>query len=266
MRKRMLAQSLKSTIVLAMVVTLVGLQWSSVHAFQPVIEWIASIDITPSVPKDHFLVMRREMIAQVLLARVNPREVVHIMSIDSDPEHSVKRMGLSKPSGMLSETAAMLAHIQTLKRPDEIAKPRQPRAPREQEMTTNIAGALAYAKRNSQNLAASRKAGAPGPRWVVNLMTDGKPEGPQTKLPPGPWPTEVQVWFWGVESQHEATLQKWATQDMGIPEEQLHIVRFSDWENVANRLYGRQIGRPQPREEVLKHLLGDSISRVAGRP
>jgi len=80
-------------------------------------------------------------------------------------------------------------------------------------MTTNIAGALAYTKRNSQKIqeerqrvAASGKSLPPAPLWVGNIFTDGKSEGAHTKLPPGPWPAEVQGWFRGVESIHEAAL------------------------------------------------------------
>ena len=56
-----------------------------------------------------------------------------------------------------------------------------------------------------------------------------------------------------------------ATQDMGIPEGQLNIIRLTDWGNVANRIYGAQFGRPHPRQEVLTRLgLGDTVARAAG--
>src|SRR5712691_8272588 len=114
MMKRTVPRRLQR-IALAIVLTLVGGQWSSASAFKPEIVWVACIDVTTSVPKDHFLVMRREMFARLVLAYLNAREEVHICQIDSDPERNVKIMGLSKPSGMLSEIAAMFSYAQTLK-------------------------------------------------------------------------------------------------------------------------------------------------------
>lgn len=216
--------------------------------------------------------MRGQMIPYLVFARLHSREEVHVLPIDSDPEKRVQVMRLSKPSGMDREIAAMFAHVQTLKRPDEASEPRQRKTQREPEITTNIAGALAYTKRLSQTfqterqrVAASGKPLPPATRFVANIFTDGKPEGPQTKLPPGPWPAEVTVWFWGVESIHETSLKKWATADMGLPENQFHIVRFSDWQSIADKVYGPQVGRPNARVEVLKRLgLGDTVARIAG--
>ena len=272
MLHRLLPRPLRMVISLTMALLLPGCGGISLSSFKPATLWIIALDITTSVPKDHFLIMRNDMAAYVILSRLRNREEVHMMPVDSNPENRVRVMQLSKPSGMANEIAAMAAHLQTFKRPDESHNESKRKQKPEAPLTTNIAGVLAYAKRNAQELAQERQRVAasgkplpPAPLVIANLFTDGLPEGPQTPLPPGPWPAEVMVWFWGVEQEHAAALKTWATTKMGLPEAQVHIVRFTDWQTVADKIYGPQIGRPQPNLDILKRLASSkTIAQVAG--
>jgi len=250
MLNRMLSHPLKVYICLAMVMTLLGCQMVGVGQPKPPIIWMTGLDITTSVPKDHFLSMRDKMFPNVVLARVRQRDEVHVMPVDSDPEKGVQVMRLTRNVGMAKEILAFFASIQT-----------QIHQPKSYKGSTNIGGVLAYAKRISLTLQdAHKQAEARGkahtalPRIVANIFTDGKPEGVQTKPLPGPWSAAVTVWFWGVERAYEASLRKWATTEMGLPEAQLRIVRFTDWQTVAAHDFGQHIDRTHPDMEILKRL------------
>ena len=94
---------------------------------------------------------------------------------------------------------------------------------------------------------------------MVSLFTDGKLEGRQTLPQSGPWPSALTVWFWGVEPAQEAPLEQWATGKMGLPETQLNVVRFSDWETVADKIFGQTIGRPYQNVGLIKRLQARTI-------
>jgi hypothetical protein len=52
---------------------------------------------------------------------------------------------------------------------------------------------------------------------------------------------------------------------MGLPEAQVHIVCFTDWQTVADKIYGPQIGRPQPNLDILRRLASTkTIAQVVG--
>jgi hypothetical protein len=222
------------------------------------IVWILGLDITTSVGKDRFVVMRDQMIPHAVLSRLHSRDVVHVMPVNSDPERSVHVTRLVRKVSLDKEIASIVEYIQTRIKYSENPK-----------VMTNIGGILAYAKRLShmlqeerQRTAASGASLPPAPRFVVVIFTDGKPEGVQTKPLQGSWPVELMVWFWGIEGAYEASLKKWATTEMGLPEGQLHIVRFTDWQTAAEQVFGPRINRPYPNMEVLNRLgIGRAIAR-----
>ncbi len=193
--------------------------------------------------------MRDEMLPAIVLARLRHRDEVHILRLDTDPENQVEMLRLTRNVGMGREIAAFFTTVQKINQPSKYRG------------STNIGGILAYAKRISMTLQESAKQaearGKPrpiSPRFVVSIFTDGKPEGIQTQPQQGPWPTQVEVWFWGVEAKHEDALKQWAVTKMQLPEAQLHIVRFIDWQTVVAHTFGRHVGRPHPNTAVLKRL------------
>jgi len=235
---------------LALAMTQLGCGNLTVSTPKAAILWMVGIDITASIPADHFLLTRDQMFPQVILSRVRPRDEIHVVPINTNPEQHVHVTRLVRTAGLDKELAALLTTVQT-----QIVHTQNPK------VMTNIGGVLAYAKRLSTLLqeersraAAQGKAAAPAPRIVVVLFTDGKPEGRQTMPLSGPWPTNVSVWFWGVEPAAEAALTHWATTTMELPETQLHLVRFSDWETVAAQVFGRHVDRPHPNLAFLKRL------------
>jgi hypothetical protein len=226
-----------------------GKEQISINPLSPPIEWIVALDITTSIPSERFRIMRDEMIPAIVLSRVRSRDKVHILAIDSDPEDQVIVQAISgRKVGKETEIATIFTQLQ-----ERIVQPKRYRG------WTNIGGALAYAKRMSQmiegNHTAVKQAHAsiPSSRVVITLFTDGKWEGKQS-LQGGAWPAEVLVWFWGVERSYEASLRKWATQEMGLLDHQFFIVPFSDWQTAADQLFGPRIERPFPDRQVLQQI------------
>lgn len=259
--------------------TLTGCNLVHVEPPDPGMVWVVGLDVTASVPLQKFLVMRQEMIPTLVLARARREDSIHLMPIDSDPEQRLVQATLTRNVALDKEIMPLYEAVQRFKRRDECPPPvkGQPRAAsqlpagcpavtqrpakvtqRPPEMWTNIGGILAYSKRLGLTLqAAHQRAIARGtpappmPRVVVIVLTDGKPEGPQTPLPPGPWPP-VDAWFFGVEPAHIASLETWARTTMGFADP--HISRFADWQNVAATAFGPQIDRPDADADLLKRL------------
>jgi hypothetical protein len=53
---------------------------------------------------------------------------------------------------------------------------------------------------------------------------------------------------------YEARLKQWLITDLGLPEEQLQIVRFSEWQTTAEKVFGPRVGRPLADMGLLKRL------------
>lgn len=215
---------------------------------KPSIQWITALDNTTSIKKDHYIKMRDEMMPEIVLSRLRSRDDIHILPVDSDPEQNVKVIPMSnRRAGVHTEIAAVFDYLRTFNQPQGYRG------------TTNIGGVLAYAKRISQKLEEERKRaeaigrGHPSaPLFVVAIFTDGKLEGRQTRYG-GEWPQNVVVWFFGVDPRYEDHLKKWATGEMGLPEEQLTIVRMSDWKTMK-KVFGQRIDRPYEDQQVLQAL------------
>jgi len=182
--------------------------------------------------------MRDRMVPTILLSRLRSRDVLHILRIDSDPQDDVKVVPVSlRQIGLAEEIATLYTqHIQPIEQTKCHA------------CTNDIGGALAYANRIAKKLQANGSAS----QVIVMAFSDGKLEGPQTKLR-SEWPEGVQVWFWGIEHEHEAALKKWCTQQMQLSDDQLNVVLFSDWETDAP-LFGQKIGRRFPDEQLMQRL------------
>ena len=220
--------------------------------------WIVGIDITTTVPEKHFPIMRDRMFPEIVLSRLRQRDEIHTMPVDSHPERSINLVRLTRATGLDKEVMAIFEDVKM-----RIKRTKNPR------ITTNIGGVLAYAKRLSLDLQqekarteASGKTASPLPRFVVHVFTDGKVEGPQTTPPAGAWPADVMVWFWGLEEPEVAPLKQWATTRMELPEAQLHIVLYSDWNTRADKVFGHHIERPYANADLLKKLgIGPALAR-----
>jgi hypothetical protein len=233
-----------------MVTILVGCGGISTGQLKPPILWIIGLDITTSIPLEHFIQMRDAMLPAVVLSRLRSRDEVHVLPVDSHPEKHVMVTRLVKNVGMERAIVSLFDTIQS-----QMTRPQRYRG------MTNIGGVLAYARRLHATLQATQtRAQERGtrswrmPRLVVTVFTDGKLEGTQTQPLPGPWPEDLSVWFFGVEPAEEAALTKWAIHTIGIPEAQVTMVRFSDWETVAEKVFGQMIDRPHRDVELLERF------------
>lgn len=255
----LLKKVVAAAILVAVLASLLGCQ-GIVSAPKPPIVWVIGLDITTSIPKDRFLILRDEVMPRIVLSRVRARDEVHILPVNSDPEENVKVFRVSgKRLGIDTEITAIYGHVQShLDQPHRYSG------------TTNIGGVLAYAKRMSQLVEKEQRAKRMGkvdgslPLFVVVVFTDGKLEGTQSRQA-GEWPKNVVVSFWGIDPRHEGQLRKWATADARLAEDQINIVRMSDWESVAN-MFGRTIDRPSANLEVMEKLnLAKSTAGVVER-
>jgi hypothetical protein len=105
-----------------------------------------------------------------------------------------------------------------------------------------------------QRIVRQGKASPPVAPIILHLFTDGELPAGQSLPQPGPWSTTLQVWVWGVEHVYEARLKQWLITDLGLPEEQLQIVRFSEWQTTAEKVFGPRVGRPLADMGLLKRL------------
>lgn len=239
--RHMLWQANTALLCLTMAMGLMGCEklGATVSPPSPLIVWITAQDITPSIPLKRFLVMRDQMIPQIVLSRLRSRDELHILRVDSDPEDDVQRIPINGGNvGFDKEIADLfMKNIRTITQPAKY------------KGSTNIGGALAYAGRIAREV---RAVSSQTPRVEVLIFTDGKLEGRQTGYDQG-WMPGVHVWFWGVEREHEVSLKQWATRKMALGEQQLTIVRFSDWQTMAE-VFGREIGRRFQDQQVLQRL------------
>jgi hypothetical protein len=192
-----------------------------------------------SISSERFRAMRDEMIPEIVLSRLRSRDELHILQIDSDPQGNVKVVEVSARQIGLGEEIASI-YSQYVRAIEQAARYRG---------ETNIGGVLAYANRIALKLQAN---GSQAGQVVVLLFSDGKLEGPQPK-PRGEWLAGIQVWFWGIEREHEETLSKWARQKMQLGEEQMRLVLVSNWQ-TDSRIFGQKINRRFQNQQFVQRL------------
>ena len=209
------------------------------------------LDVTTSIAPERFVQMRDTLIPQIVLARLQPGDEVAWVPINANPERELKLQRLTGKMGTDKGLRDMHARL------------RQVEQSRDPKIINNLGSFLAYGKRTGTMLEAERqrlvsqgKKPVPVERLVFSLFTDGELPAGQSVPPSGPWPTNVAVWIWGVESVYETRLKQWLTTDLELPEGQVTLVRFSDWQLTEAKTFGARIGRPFADLGFLKRLRG----------
>lgn len=207
---------------------------------------IIGLDITTTV--ERFAEMRDQMIPRVALGRLHDRDEVHWMSIAARPDRDVQ-VKLLKGLGQDKNIIALYEAIHAIKQTTN-------------HKEINDTGAvMRYAKSISKKLERERqrqanqgKSTPRATRVVLTMFTDGELPAGQSMPEAGLWPTDLDVWVWGVEKQYEARLRQWITTTLGLPEAQLHIVLRSEWQLDVEKTFGPRIDRPSINVGLLKRL------------
>jgi hypothetical protein len=207
------------------------------------------LDVTTSIAPERFVQMRDAMIPQIVLARLQPGDEVQLAPIHANPDRQITVKRLTEKFGTDKKMGDLSQHLR------QLTQTKDPKVP------NNLGNLLAYAKRigttldsERQRVARQGKASPPAAPIVFQAFTDGELPAGQSLPQSSPWPVTLQVWVWGVENAYEARLKQWLMTDLGLPEEQLQIVRFSEWQTTAEKVFGPRVGRPFPDMGLLKRL------------
>jgi len=243
------AKNLSKTAVGILLLTVAfGLTACEFSAKKPSRTWICALDVTTSIDKQDFTIMRDKWMTETCLSRLARGDEIHTLPVNSDPEKNVevRTIGGGKRSGAYQDIMTVYEFVRA-----NLVQPKGYKG------TTNIGGVLAYAKRLGKQVTdAPEKARKNGSSIVVVIFSDGKLEGSQT-LEGGEWPKGVSVWFFGVNPHDEDALKKFATDQVGVPPGQLKLVRMSDWHTMV-KVFGETIGRPHQNQEFLRAVNGSS--------
>jgi hypothetical protein len=234
---------------LLMALSLWGCEIIETATFKPRPIWILGLDVTTTVKPESFVLMRDTMIRHIVLARLRPGDEIQWMLLHENPEKKVDTKQLTGKVGTNDEVQKLAAQLHQIKQLTDV------------RIANNVGNIFAYAKRigtmleaEQQRVAQQGKSQGRTELLTMHLFTDGELPAKQGLPQPGPWPSNLDVWVWGVEQEHEARLTQWLTTTLGLPEKQFHIVRFSDWQTTANKVFGPRIGRPFVDVATLKRL------------
>lgn len=237
-------------ISLLMAISLWGCGVIETRPFKPRPIFMIGLDVSTTIGPTHFATMRDTMIPRIVLARLRPGDEVQWMPLHADPEQAIHIKPLTGKAGAHDEMQGLAVQM------------RQMEQLKDTKIANNTGGFLGYAKRISamldtaqqQRMERQGKSQSRTERIIVHLFTDGELPAGQGLPQPGPWTSNIEVWVWGVEREYETRLTQWLHTTLGLPTHQVHVVRFSDWQTVADQVFGPHIGRSFVDVAMLKRL------------